>query len=385
MKCKTERCYREGTVHGYCLVCWNNLPVPGRNKAVRATVEYGKWQLDELDENLLYQLEIQDFEKAYSHPDMTPINGRDFLAGVHWGMYFPPKDRVFYAGQIDTRNDGPLDEAGVSLPASCNTHIEIISGMKDENGNDIAYHDHLMDSVIIDGIERDEDWRDIIQSTIHLRKIKNKPKGYSCPISGDWYILMYGKFVKTLDMFTEYGRKFPDEKGLFYEKNYICIDWKNERIHIALPRNLSFGNRHDLDFIRVLNRRVRYCASLAISAEADSKNLWNVRAFKNDGEMLQGNVRFGVYGEHVKSLFFSRDLPLTETGRKKPILHWVSAHKKRLASGKDIDIDKYLRGSRMLEIGDTTFVITRPWERSDFDFPKWLRENAVYAPKRSVS
>lgn len=364
-KCKNQKCYKVATIYGYCLVCWNKLSVHDRNKAVRNSAEYGKWQLDELDQNLLMQLEMQNMDGMYFNPDMSPINLNDALQANHFGMYFPPKDRIFYGLTLDSKNDGRLTEASVSIPATSNFNYEF-------------YGDSIPENIIVDGIERDLYWRNFIQRTIYLRRIQKPPKGYLSYGSGDWYILLYGSYVKDLSKYNVDGFKFPTKRGIFYEKNYLRIDWKNERINLGIKRGMNYQNGGA--FLRQLKARVTCLAATAISAEADSRFLWHVRAFKlvNNGELLQGNVRFGVYGEHVKSLFFARDLPLTPTGRKKPILHWVNAHKRRLKSGKDINIEKFLRGTRYLEIGDTTFLITRPCEKEEINFPQWSRKHAIY-------
>ena len=88
---------------------------------------------------------------------------------------------------------------------------------------------------------------------------------------------------------------------------------------------------------------------------ADKKYIWNVRASEDIAK-----ANFGVHKEQIKSLFYARSLPLTTTGRKRPILHWVRSHKRRLENGIDIDIDKYLRGINKFEFNGTVFEITNP-------------------------
>jgi len=57
-------------------------------------------------------------------------------------------------------------------------------------------------------------------------------------------------------------------------------------------------------------------------------------------------------------------LPLTVTGRKKPILHWVRAHQRRIKEGVDIDINKHLRGCCEFVMNDTKFCITLPHKQT---------------------
>ena len=87
----------------------------------------------------------------------------------------------------------------------------------------------------------------------------------------------------------------------------------------------------------------------------DRKHLWNVTAVENGSKAI-----FGVYPEQIKSLLYARDLPVSATGRKRPILHWVAAHRRRIKAGIDIDISKHLRGISELEMNGLRFQITRP-------------------------
>lgn len=95
--------------------------------------------------------------------------------------------------------------------------------------------------------------------------------------------------------------------------------------------------------------------SVAHGFWSDRKYLWNVAAIEHEAKVL-----FGVYPEQIKSLFYARSLPLSTTGRKRPILHWVAAHKRRLKNGIDINIEKYLRGTEDFTMDGTTFRITQP-------------------------
>lgn len=101
-------------------------------------------------------------------------------------------------------------------------------------------------------------------------------------------------------------------------------------------------------------------ASTIVQYYQDRRFLWNVTA--NEGI---AKATFGVYPEEVKSLFYSRELPMTETGRKRPMLHWVAAHNRRMKSGIDIDIEKYLRGINEFVYKGTKFTITRPIKQTD--------------------
>ncbi|MGC6230508.1 hypothetical protein [Hafnia paralvei] len=93
----------------------------------------------------------------------------------------------------------------------------------------------------------------------------------------------------------------------------------------------------------------------AMQFEAAKSESWMITA-KEDG----GIVRLGCEDEEVKSLLYARKTPLTATGRKKPIMHLVEAHKRRIKNGTDIDISMHLRGLSSVVIGNTEFNITPP-------------------------
>ena len=97
------------------------------------------------------------------------------------------------------------------------------------------------------------------------------------------------------------------------------------------------------------------CVAASIGFYTDKRFIWNVDAIEKTAR-----ASFGVNKEQVKSLFFARDLPMTITGRKRPILHWVKSHKRRIKEGIDIDINKYLRGITEFEFNGTLFKITNP-------------------------
>lgn len=92
--------------------------------------------------------------------------------------------------------------------------------------------------------------------------------------------------------------------------------------------------------------------------EADRRFCWSVTA-KESGP---ARATLGCMKEEVKSLLYARSLPLTATGRKRPILHLVAAHHRRMKNGTDIDVSQFLRGTRVVEMGGTQFTVNPPVE-----------------------
>lgn len=102
--------------------------------------------------------------------------------------------------------------------------------------------------------------------------------------------------------------------------------------------------------------------ALDINSHFDSRNLWLANTFEDVGYGEGNPLRFrlGLSKEHIKSLFYARTLPVTETGRKRPILHWVRAHARRIKEGIDIDVTAHLRGITQFDMDGLNFEITQP-------------------------
>lgn len=102
--------------------------------------------------------------------------------------------------------------------------------------------------------------------------------------------------------------------------------------------------------------------SISMNAWADSRYLWVANTSEDIGYGSNNplRLRLGLSKEHIKSLFYARSLPMTETGRKRPILHWCRAHQRRIREGVDIDISAHLRGVFEFEMDGLAFEITQP-------------------------
>lgn len=119
---------------------------------------------------------------------------------------------------------------------------------------------------------------------------------------------------------------------------------------------------------------------------ADAKHLWLAEVVEDLGVLRNYpfHVRLGLNKEHIKSLFYARKMPVTETGRKRPILHWVRAHERRIREGVDVDVKAHLRGITEVEMDSLKFSIYQPnkeeLRKAD---PETLAEALrLYGPKR---
>ncbi len=101
--------------------------------------------------------------------------------------------------------------------------------------------------------------------------------------------------------------------------------------------------------------QIELAASATLQYLADQRYCWVIEAREQNAF-----VRLGCQEEEIKSLMYARTLPLTETGRKRPIMHLVESHKRRMRNGTEIDVQAGLRGVQTVEIGGTTFTVRPP-------------------------
>ncbi len=100
--------------------------------------------------------------------------------------------------------------------------------------------------------------------------------------------------------------------------------------------------------------------SYIVSLHNDRRYFWEVTAVEPFMDRFDAKAMFSVDESYIKSLFYARSIPMTASGRLRPILHWVSAHKRRLERGVDIDVRKHLRGIDAFAMHGVNFCITEP-------------------------
>lgn len=100
---------------------------------------------------------------------------------------------------------------------------------------------------------------------------------------------------------------------------------------------------------------VEFCATAALQYLADQRFCWTIEAKEQSAF-----VKLGCQEEEIKSLLYARSLPLSETGRKRPIMHLIEAHKRRMRNGTEIDIQSSARGIQTVEISGTLFTVRPP-------------------------
>lgn len=248
--------------------------------------------------------ETKDLGRKKWGKRINKIFKNDIQFSRRLGCYFAPSDRVIIDGAIDIELDG--------LPTVA-------------SWSDTTYRQ-----------SSNNDVRDYI-TMYFAKKIDRLPGGYKT--NGHY------AYYQCISWYPQI------EGGVHLNKEFFGID-KNGMIHFAEHGACA----------RPFTMEEKYTSNLILAATLqfwqDKRNLWNVQA--TDGK-LKGT--FGIYDDQIKSLFYARDLPQTATGRKSPILHWVTAHKRRMKNGVDIDIKKHLRGTSEFIMDGTKFTVTNPTKK----------------------
>lgn len=239
----------------------------------------------------------------------------DFFMPIVTGLYFPATKRCFWAGRFDVDVDDLPKEGAVYT---------------DEHGDRFTW--------------------------VSFKRIKTLPSFVRGAVKG---CIAYYQVAKSQSGKPQYCNATKNALESFV--SFFGIKTNGEIVPFS---SLSMFQAHGYRDNQT-RERAMYWGSGAINLVADSKYLWKIEATEKFGwgslgRELSAKMIFGTAPDMVKSLFYARDLPITAAGRRRPILHWVSAHKRRLEKGTDVDIAKYLRGITQFVMGDLPFSITSP-------------------------
>lgn len=271
-----------------------------------------------VDSALIAMYETKVKKVRSQHPSMCG-NEKDLQFFRKLGPYIPGVDRIvalpdngdryFY----DTNNDGLLNHGCLGAIIAHQPNQNLITGYFD-----------LMTFQKINYLPKP--W---------VRTEKGKLyKNITCIAQNDGMHLRKTFFTLYNDKITACDMVLQSNYGRLNGAHKI-VSWKEYE-----PQNV-----HDCEFT----------ASVAMQFVADSRFCWSIKA-----EESEAKVRLGCQKEEIKSLLYARSLPMTETGRKRPVLHLVEAHKRRLKNGTDIDITSFLRGSAKVEMNGTIFTVIPP-------------------------
>ena len=285
------------------------------------------WETEEFEDLVtrgiigLYETKIKPEKKG---PKSCRFDQDLFLRVRNFGLYFPSNDRMCMVNasegnnektsliqNIDPFNDGFPDKA-------------ILSSSHDK-GSDYLW-------------------------SFFIERVRDLPKPFQCKRNGKIYrvsqIFFGSEKVDGCGTYVIIDKNGDIESAHVVDQHYDRITGRNITIS-RKPRMLE-DTGAALDFYSLWT-------SVAIQFYQDRRHLWNVQAKEGIAK-----ATFAVHPEQIKSLFYSRNLPLTETGRKRPILHWVKCHQRRMKEGTDVDIEKYLRGTNSFVFNGTKFEIINP-------------------------
>lgn len=255
------------------------------------------------------------------------------------GIYVPPSDRIVYAhNELDVTVDG--------LPTFATA---------------ATFIDYKITSA--------ETARGVIPSYVQiyaLKRIDRLPQG--CFVRGVNSRNLPAYCLTSLAPNHEHGLSGANfylviHNNMMLEASYMSDEYnpvtKRRHKRMIHPSLLDANIRTAEEIVTLeglgWHSAIEIQAALTYQVYSDRTNLWNVRA--TDSET---NTVFGVYEQQIQSLFYARELPTTQSGRKRPILHWVKAHQRRMKEGCEIDIEQHLRGIRSFEMNGTRFEIIRP-------------------------
>ena len=255
-------------------------------------------------------------------------------------MYLPPSGRVFYYDSFDLRNDG--------YPVNCS-----LVGMGD-------FFRHRQKWKEYDGYPVNPS-----MSGITISVQKNPPKKCRLTMKNDpvfkinlWEYFEDGIPVNFCD--GSIANKIRIKNKIVDDPDHVCIRTLSDYFQVSKRSETILPcNRLDSDYS--LNPFwIKRWAAWATSAYYDKSRLWRVFLKHKHKDFVLGIIEFGVDEEKVKSILYARDLPVTLEGRKRPIMHWVSSHKRRMKEGIEIDIAKHLRGVNKFSMFGNEFLIAHP-------------------------
>lgn len=290
-------------------------------------VEFDTFGQDVLDSEELTNVVCRSFcalmAKNYVSNPWGCYEGFDVDLGrlvVH-GLYVPCVKRVAYTCQVDQRNDGLPWHAAVLFP---------------NHKSEIEIH--------------------------QLRRVDRFPIGMAAVSPGTRFrhvVWSREEFVNRREK-----RHYLSEKDVLVAYDAYLTVTPDDRVVHGLATRVKW-QRHPL-----WNAVTTVWPSIVFNAWGDRHCLWQVRTTEEVAAGVPTPLTLGVSPEHVKSLFYARNLPVTETGRKRPILHWVKAHARRMAEGTDVDVRKHLRGITEFDMDGMHFQIVSPEKKPETGGPQ---------------
>jgi hypothetical protein len=296
------------------------------------------WEKEEFEDLVarsliaMYETKLRKHKGALKCLRLTP----EILYKVRSvGCYFPPNDRILIINENEDGSASRLQEIDIDNDGRPKYAIMCHAiDDKDVKNSDSMRKNCYLEITFLENIPG------------LPNPIKSFHSGKAYRTTKIWMRDNHLEGVNQFNVINNEGKIY----GTYWTREIHCpISGKITKEHVSPETVQNLEERKNCEDFTTLD------AYAAITSYQDRKYLWNVQA--NEGI---AKAKFGVYPEEIKSLFYARELPMTETGRKRPILHWVKAHQRRMKLGIEIDIEKHLRGINEFVYQGTKFIITRP-------------------------
>lgn len=146
-----------------------------------------------------------------------------------------------------------------------------------------------------------------------------------------------------------------ESEDMIAYKQYVTVDKSKGRSFICSPSWWDKDPRPVSKGELINNVKTEFETLMMLQFATDMKYQWTIQAVDSET-----SVTVGCTTENVKSVLYARSLPVAPSGRKRPILHLVHAHKRRVALGTEISIADFLRGTKEIQMNGMKYVVRAP-------------------------
>ena len=162
--------------------------------------------------------------------------------------------------------------------------------------------------------------------------------------------LIKAPYSSYISHFRLYDDNYPTyiKKPFIIKDNKILSPWaKNAACHKGFRAVMNDTELQEID------QNVRLMVSI-------KEDFIRVDSFIVDLKNIDTNLisSLCVERDRLSELLFLRDNPLTQTGRKRPIIHWVSNHLRNTKHKSNIRVIKHLRGITRFDLDGFNVTIT---------------------------
>jgi len=255
-------------------------------------------------------LVMNNYQRAATNTKTLKIE--DYAPLVDYGVRFPWKDRITLLGQVDMVSDEIPYNTVVHLPSPV---------------------------------------RGIYASAVYAQKVQVGFAKKHRALSGASHVFRVGVYFGFESLSKSVAADSQGEMETLVQPAYAGIFPDGSCVGCSLN---GIPSMHPALLL-----------SYAVGIHNDRRYFWEVQATEEFWEEYPAKAMFSIDEEYIKSLFYARSVPITKTGRLRPILHWVQAHKRRLKEGIDIDVNKHMRGIDSFVMHDVKFSITQPRKKRE--------------------